>query len=146
MFHSSTSNTYHHNSSWTIRQARNYLCWISAKGRYLAPFVGNGTKVKIPSEIKLPLMAPFALYPAYPPAFWLPHKGWIKLACGPSLNTQSCNRRTLCSTFRFENLSISPKKMFFQLFQIFSKEKNNIKAILCKFSMLLLTYSYFFYY
>ena len=26
MFHSSTSHTYHHNSSWTIRQARNYLC------------------------------------------------------------------------------------------------------------------------
>ena len=28
----------------------------------------------------------------------------------PSLNTQSCIRRPLCSTFRFENLSISPKK------------------------------------
>ena len=26
LFHSSTSHTYHHNSSWTIRQARNYLC------------------------------------------------------------------------------------------------------------------------
>ena len=25
LFHSSTSHTYHHNSSWTIRQARNYL-------------------------------------------------------------------------------------------------------------------------
>ena len=28
---------------------------LSAQGRDLAPFVGNGTKVKIPSEIKLPL-------------------------------------------------------------------------------------------
>jgi hypothetical protein len=27
LFHSSTSHTYHHNSSWTIRQARNYL-WV----------------------------------------------------------------------------------------------------------------------
>ena len=26
MFHSSTSHTYHHNSSWTIKQARDYLC------------------------------------------------------------------------------------------------------------------------
>ena len=26
LFHFSTSHTYHHNSSWTIRQARNYLC------------------------------------------------------------------------------------------------------------------------
>jgi hypothetical protein len=26
LFHSSTSHTYHHNSSWTIRQARNYMC------------------------------------------------------------------------------------------------------------------------
>ena len=26
LFHSSTLHTYHHNSSWTIRQARNYLC------------------------------------------------------------------------------------------------------------------------
>mgnify|MGYP001393247225 CR=1 FL=1 len=28
---------------------------ISAQRRNLAPFLGNGTKVKIPSEIKLPL-------------------------------------------------------------------------------------------
>ena len=26
LFHSSTLHTYHHNFSWTIRQARNYLC------------------------------------------------------------------------------------------------------------------------
>ena len=29
---------------------------FSAQGRDLAPFVGNGTKVKIPSEIKPPLV------------------------------------------------------------------------------------------
>ena len=34
----------------------------------------------------------------------------------PSLNTQSCIRRPLCSTFRFENLSISPKKKEFFMF------------------------------
>ena len=28
---------------------------FTAKGSYLALFVGNGTKLKIPSEIKLPL-------------------------------------------------------------------------------------------
>ena len=28
---------------------------LSAKGRDLAPFFGNGTKVKIPSEMKIPL-------------------------------------------------------------------------------------------
>ena len=28
---------------------------FSAQGRDLAPFLGNGTKVKIPSEIKPPL-------------------------------------------------------------------------------------------
>ena len=28
---------------------------LSAQGRDLAPLLGNGTKVKIPSEIKLPL-------------------------------------------------------------------------------------------
>ena len=36
----------------------------------------------------------------------------------PSLNTQSCNRRPLCSTFRFENLSISPTKNVFSLFRV----------------------------
>ena len=60
----------------------------------------------------------------------------------PSLNNQSCNRRPLCSTLRFENLSISPKKLFFQLFQLFSKKKKKeiIEAILCNFSMRLLKY------
>ena len=42
-------------------------------------------------------------------------------ALHPSLNTQSCNRRPLCSTFRFENLSISPKKT---VFFTFSASKN----------------------
>ena len=42
----------------------------------------------------------------------------------PSLNTQSCIRRPLCSTFRCENLSISPKKTsFFQTFSIKNKKK-----------------------
>ena len=36
----------------------------------------------------------------------------IHLSTYPSLNTQSSIRRPLCSTFRFENLSISPKKCF----------------------------------
>ena len=35
----------------------------------------------------------------------------------PSLNTQSCIRRPLCSTFRFENLIISPKKRSFFCFR-----------------------------
>ena len=35
------------------------------------------------------------------------------LAQEPSLNTQSCNRRPLLSTFRFENVH-SPKKTIFQ--------------------------------
>ena len=30
----------------------------------------------------------------------------------PSLNTQSCNRRPLCSTFKFENLRSPKKKRF----------------------------------
>ena len=34
----------------------------------------------------------------------------------PILNTQSCIWRPLYSTFRFENLSISPKKPFFHFF------------------------------
>ena len=34
----------------------------------------------------------------------------------PSLNTQSCIRRHLCRTFRFENLRISPKKKEFFMF------------------------------
>ena len=34
----------------------------------------------------------------------------------PSLNTQSCIMRPLFSTFRFENLSISPKKNIFLYF------------------------------
>ena len=40
----------------------------------------------------------------------------------PSLNTQSCIRRPLCSTFRFENLSFSPKKTCF--FNFFKEEVN----------------------
>ena len=59
----------------------------------------------------------------------------IKMHFNPSLNTQSCNRRPLCSTFRFENLSISPKKnCFFNFFKFFQKEKKKIiKAILYNF-------------
>ena len=60
----------------------------------------------------------------------------------PSLNTQSCIRRSLCSTSRFENLSISPKKPVFSTFSNFFniKRKKIIKAILCNFSMRLLKY------
>ena len=47
-------------------------------------------------------------------------KGAFKYYVIPSLNTQSCIRRPLCSTFRFENLSISRKKKFF----MFSGSKN----------------------
>ena len=55
---------------------------------------------------------------------------WSKLneANSPSLNTQSCNRRHLFSTFRFENLSISPKKNcffnFFNFFNFFQRKRN----------------------
>ena len=45
----------------------------------------------------------------------------IHLSTYPSLNTQSSIRRPLCSTFRFENLSISPKKNFFKLYQKINK-------------------------
>ena len=45
---------------------------------------------------------------------------FIKVSVTPSLNTQSCIRSPLCSTFRFENLSISPKKTsFFNFFKLF---------------------------
>ena len=55
----------------------------------------------------------------------------------PSLNIQSCIRRPLCSTFRFENLCISPKKTcFFNFFKFYKKKI--IKAILSNFSMRLL--------
>ena len=49
--------------------------------------------------------------------------GHPQLVLSPSLNTQSCNRRPLCSTFRFENLSISPKKPVFSTFSTFFKKK-----------------------
>ena len=53
----------------------------------------------------------------------------------PSLNTQSCIRRPLCSTFRFENLSISPKKRIFFCFRVQKNEKIKITCnfILCNF-------------
>ena len=46
LFHSSTSHTYHHNSSWTIRQARNYL-WSSIMSTYLTT---NSLEPKILAE------------------------------------------------------------------------------------------------
>ena len=64
-------------------------------------FFEDGTKVKIPSEIKLHLMAPFALYPAYPPAFWLPHKGWIKLACGAKFEDHRANSWNAVSALHY---------------------------------------------
>ena len=41
----------------------------------------------------------------------------------PSLNTQSCNRRPLCSTFTFENVC-SPKNQFYSE-RIFLKNQKN---------------------
>ena len=60
----------------------------------------------------------------------------------PSLNTQSCIRRPLCGTFRFEIWVLALKKPVFSTFSIFfnKKIKNFIKAILCNFSMRLLKY------
>ena len=52
----------------------------------------------------------------------------------PSLHTQSCNRRPLCSTFRFENLSISPEKKSFFCFRGQKVKNRNIcDFILCNF-------------
>ena len=54
----------------------------------------------------------------------------------PSLNTQSCNRRPLCSTFRFENMRISPKKtVFFTFLGSENFKKKIVKKVLCNFSV-----------
>ena len=47
----------------------------------------------------------------------------VLLGSWPSLNTQSFIRRPFCSTFRFENLSISPKKKSFLCFRGPKNEK-----------------------
>ena len=62
-----------------------------------------------------------------------PHYLLCRFYKNPSLNTQSCNRRPLCSTFTFENLR-SPKKTSF----IPIKNQKKIKNIfflnfLCNF-------------
>ena len=51
--------------------------------------------------------------------FWISHRflsqtknSYLLKTLQPSLNTQSCNKRPLCSTFRFENVR-SPKKPSF---------------------------------
>ena len=44
----------------------------------------------------------------------------------PNLNTQSCNRRPLCSTFTFENVC-NPKKSFIP------KKKEKKEDLLCNF-------------
>jgi hypothetical protein len=51
----------------------------------------------------------------------------------PSLNTQSYIRRPLCSTFRFENLRISPKKRVFYVFGVKKKIKKNITSFYVTF-------------
>ena len=38
-------------------------------------------------------------------------------ALDPSLNTQSCIRRPLCSTFKFESLRSSKKERFYHVFE-----------------------------
>ena len=53
----------------------------------------------------------------------------FEFGTGPSLNTQSCIRRPLCSTFKFENLR-SPKKTVFTKTYFF---KNFLKKILTSF-------------
>ena len=45
------------------------------------------------------------------------------LIISPSLNTQSCNRRPLCSTFTYENLR-SRKKYIFYMYYVFKKISN----------------------
>ena len=60
----------------------------------------------------------------------------------PSLNTQSCNRRPLCSTFIFENVR-SPKK------PAFSKKKNVYLNLICKLLVWKLKYfqkKFYFYF
>ena len=42
----------------------------------------------------------------------------VGLQEAPSLNTQSCIRRPLCSTFRFENLRSPKKNEFFHVFGV----------------------------
>ena len=54
----------------------------------------------------------------------------------PSLNTQSCNRRPLCSTFTFENVR-SPKNQFYSKKNSKKKFKRK-KYILCNFLLRLL--------
>ena len=67
---------------------------------------------------------------------------FLKFDLHPSLNTQSCNRRPLCSTFRFEIWVLALKNPVFSTFSnLFNKKlKKIIKAILCNFSVRLLKY------
>ena len=56
------------------------------------------------------------------------------LSCIPSLNTQSCIRRPLCSTLNFENLR-SPKKKRFKIHYYFFKNfsKKNLTSFYATF-------------
>ena len=49
----------------------------------------------------------------------------LKYVLNPSLNTQSCNRRPLCSTFRFEIWVLALQKPVFPLFWVQKIEKKN---------------------
>ena len=65
--------------------------------------------------------------------FFSPRKR--EITYDPSLNTKSCIRRPLCSTFenlRGTNLSISPKKIVFYVFGI-KKKRKNYNFTLCNF-------------
>ena len=54
----------------------------------------------------------------------------MRKSATPNLNTQSCNRRPLCSTFTFENVGRPIKTSFVQKKRI----KNKIKFIIQPFS------------
>ena len=54
------------------------------------------------------------------------------LNCKPSLNTQSCNRRPLCSTFTFENVRSPRNTVLFQK----NETKNSIFFLLIYYATL----------
>ena len=59
-----------------------------------------------------------------------------QIIVNPSLNTQSCIRRPLCSTFRFENQGISLKqKIFFSVIGVkkIKKIKLNVTSLYVTF-------------
>ena len=59
---------------------------------------------------------------------------WYILRSSPSLDTQSCNKRPLCSTFTFENVR-SPKKTILskKILKKMKEIKENLKENTKKF-------------